>query len=90
MKTFKLLVYTKGLDGSLTDKIDQYCRVQPNITALIACVGSWGYEINVEVQHPEELSLIIQQLYELFGNSIHTIKTLTKFSYPKARFFVDL
>jgi DNA-binding Lrp family transcriptional regulator len=90
IKTFKLLVYTKGLDGSLTDKIDQYCRLQPNITALIACVGSWGYEINVEVQHSEELSLIIQQLYEFFGNSIHTIKTLTKFSYPKARFFVDL
>ena len=31
----------------------------------------------------------IQQIYEHFGNSIHTIKVLTKFSYPKVRFFVE-
>jgi len=89
METFKLLVYTKGLDGSLTEKIHQYCRLQPNITALIECLGLWGYEINVEVKRSEELSQIIQQMYELFGNSILTIKTLTKFRYPKAQFFVE-
>ncbi len=89
METFKLLVYTKGLDGLLTEKIHQYCRLQPNITALIECLGLWGYEINVEVSRPEDLSRIIQQMYELFGSSIHTIKTLTKFRYPKAQFFVE-
>jgi len=89
MESFKLLVYTKGLDSALTLRIDEYCRAQPNVTTLIDCIGSWGYEINVEVRRPEELSRIIQQLYEYFGNSIHTIKTLTKFAYPKVRFFVE-
>ena len=89
MESFKLLVYTKGLDSTLTGKLADFCRTQPNITTLIDCIGSWGYEINAEVRRPEELSRIIQQIYEHFGNSIHTIKTLTKFSYPKVRFFVE-
>lgn len=89
MESFKLLVYTKGLDSALTGKLDAYCRATPNITTLIDCLGSWGYEINAEVRKPEELSRIIQQIYEHFGGSIHTIKVLTKFSYPKVRFFVE-
>lgn len=89
MESFKLLVYTKGLDSALTERIAKYCSVQPNVTTLIDCLGSWGYEINVEVKRPEELSRIVQQLYEYFGSSIHTIKTLTKFSYPKVRFFPE-
>lgn len=89
MESFKLLVYTKGLDSLLTQRLDEYCRLHPNVTTLIDCLGSWGYEINVEVRRPEELSRIVQQIYEYFGNSIHTIKTLTKFSYPKVRFFVE-
>jgi DNA-binding Lrp family transcriptional regulator len=90
METFKLLVYTKGLDRDLTERLYHFCAKQPNVTTLIDCLGSWGYEINVEVQQPRQLSLIVQQLYEQFGNSIHTIRTLTKFGYWKFRFFPEM
>lgn len=89
MESFKLLVYTKGLDSALTGKLDLYCRTNPNVTTLIDCLGSWGYEVNVEVRRPDQLSHTIQQIYEQFGTSIHTIKVLTKFAYPKVRFFVE-
>jgi DNA-binding Lrp family transcriptional regulator len=89
MECFKLIVYTKGLDRDLTARLSQFCRAHPNITTLIDCLGSWGYEIGVEAPRPDQLSRIIQQLYEHFGGSIHTIKTLTKFGYPKVRFFID-
>jgi DNA-binding Lrp family transcriptional regulator len=89
MESFKLLVYTKGLDSELTGRLHAFCASHRNITVLIDCLGSWGYEINVEVERPEEVSRIIQELYENFGSSIHTIKTLTKFRYPKVRFFVE-
>lgn len=89
MQSFKLLVYTKNLDSALTAKMSEFCHLHPNITTLIDCLGSWGYEISVEVHRPEEVSRLVQQMYEQFGNAIQTIKTLTKFSYPKVRFFVE-
>jgi DNA-binding Lrp family transcriptional regulator len=89
MHSFKLLVYTGTLDVALTAKITGFCNTNPHITTLIACLGTWGYEINVEVHNPEEISQIVQQMYQLFGNSIQTIRTLTKFRYPKVRFFPD-
>lgn len=89
MESFKLLVYTKGLDAELSSHMHQFCARHKNITTLIDCLGSWGYEVNVEVSRPEEVTRIIQELYQYFGASIHTIKTLTKFRYPKVRFFVE-
>jgi DNA-binding Lrp family transcriptional regulator len=86
---FKLLVYTKGLDSELTAKLYQFCVRQQYVTTLIDCLGSWGYEINVEVSRPKDLSVIVQKLYEEFGASIHTVKTLTRFGYLKSRFFPE-
>ena len=89
MESFKLLVYTKGLDAELSTRMFNFCSRHKNVTTLIDCLGSWGYEVNVEVVRPEEVTRIIQDMYEHLGDSIHTIKTLTKFRYPKVRFFVE-
>jgi Lrp/AsnC family transcriptional regulator len=89
MESFKLLVYTKGLDAELSTRMHDFCARHRNITTLIDCFGSWGYEVNVEVERAEEVTRIIQEMYQELGGSIHTIKTLTKFRYPKVRFFVE-
>jgi DNA-binding Lrp family transcriptional regulator len=89
MESFKLLVYTKGLDAELSSRMFNFCARHKNVTTLIDCIGTWGYEVNVEVVRAEEVTRIIQDMYEHLGSSIHTIKTLTKFRYPKVRFFVE-
>ena len=89
MTSYKLLLYTKGLDTELTRRIDSFCRANPYVTSLIESLGSWGYEIDIDVYRPEELSQVVQQAHEAFGASIQTIKTLTRFSYKKMRFFIE-
>jgi DNA-binding Lrp family transcriptional regulator len=88
-QSFKLLVYTKGLDPQLTGQMHKFCAQHRDITYLIECLGSWGYEIGVEVSRGEEVTAVMQELYEFFGNSINTIKMLTKFRYPKVRWFPE-
>lgn len=87
MQAFKLLVFTKGLNMELTGELFKFCSQHRNITYLIDCIGTWGYEIGVEVERPEEVTNIIQEIYEAFTGSINTIKVLTKFRYPKVRWF---
>lgn len=86
-QSYKLLVYTKGLDPQLTSQMHKFCAQHEDISYLIECFGSWGFEIGVEVARADQVSVVMQELYEHLGSSINTIKLLTKFRYPKVRWF---
>lgn len=88
-QSFKLLVYTKGLDPQVGIELHKFCAQHSDVTYLIECFGSWGFEVGLEVLKAEDVSTVMQELYEQFGAAINTIKLLSKFRYPKVRFFPD-
>ena len=88
-QSYKLLVYTKGLDPTFTSLLHGFCSYHPNITYLVDLLGAWGYEIGCEVRGAEEVTAIIQQIYDGFGHLINSVKVLTKFAYPKNRWFPE-
>jgi DNA-binding Lrp family transcriptional regulator len=89
-ESYKLLVYTKGLDSSFSAEMHKFCLAQPDVVSLIDCLGVWGYEIGVEVTHGQQVNKITQDLYDAFPNLITTVRPLTKFRYPKVRFFPEI
>ncbi len=89
-QSYKLLVYTKGIDEAISRKMHLFCSAHPDIVYLFECFGVWGFEVGVEVSKAEEVSSVMQELYEFFGPSINTIKLLTKFRYPKVRWFPEI
>lgn len=88
-QSYKLLVYTKGIDPDLSKKMHAFCSQHPDIVYLFECFGVWGFEVGVEVPAQEDVSVIMQELYEYFGTAITNIKLLTKFRYPKVRWFPE-
>jgi DNA-binding Lrp family transcriptional regulator len=86
-ESFKLLVYTKGLNLNFTEALHKFCLQRNEVVHLIDLLGVWGYEIGVEVNSGQQVTHIIQDLYEAFPGLINTIRPLTKFRYPKFRFF---
>lgn len=88
-QSYKLLIYTKGIDLDLSARMHKFCAQHPDIVYLFECFGVWGFEVGVEVQKAEEVSGIMQEIFEYFGSSINNIKLLTKFRYPKVRWFPD-
>jgi DNA-binding Lrp family transcriptional regulator len=88
MHIFKLIVYARGIDPELNLQLHKFCLSNPYCTLLFECFGSWDYEINVEVESPEIVVGIVQELYDTCGQRINTIKVLSKFrnlkdvSYP--------
>ena len=88
-QSYKLLIYTKGIDAEMSARMFKFCAQHPDVVYLFECFGVWGFEVGVEVQKAEEVSSIMQEIYEHFGSTINTIKLLTKFKYPKVRWFPD-
>jgi len=87
MQAFKLLLYVKGLNTGLSKALHEFSEKHPNITYLIECLGTWDFEIGAEVSSTEEVTLIIQELYDHFGSSLNTIKLLSRFKDIKYRWY---
>lgn len=89
-QSYKLVISTKAIDPDLSKKMDAFCSQHPDIVYLFECFGVRGFEIGVEVPAQEDVSMIMQELYEYFGAAVANIKLLTKFRYPKVRWFPEL
>lgn len=79
MGSYTLLVYSKGLNKDFHDQLITFASQHPSIIALYACLGSWDYELNLEVSNNQEVVNISRQLTEQFPENISTIKVLSKF-----------
>ena len=88
-QSYKLLIYTKGIDPDISTRMHAFCAQHRDIVYLFECFGVWSFEIGVEVPAQEEVSTIMQELYDTFGSAISNIKMLTKFRYPKVRWFPE-
>jgi len=87
MHTFKLLLFAKGFSTKQHQKFFNFCRNHPNITTLIRCVGSWDYEIGVEVVSPSEIVLVSNSLHSEFGENLAAIEELPQFNEHKVNCF---
>lgn len=76
---FKILIFSKGFHPSLTESLEDFGKKHPNIISFIQCFGSWDFEFGAEVEHPQDIVAITQEIYEQFGSQITQVKTLSQF-----------
>jgi DNA-binding Lrp family transcriptional regulator len=88
-QSFKLLIYTRGIDPDLSKRMFAFCSRHTDVVYLFECFGAWAFEVGIEVRKAEEVSGVMQEIYEEFGGAVTNIKLLTKFKYPKVRWFPD-
>ena len=90
MRQFNLLVFAKGLSLPLTKALHQFCKQHNNVTYLIECMGSWDYVIGVEIEQTEEVTRVVQDLYDQLSEYISHIKLLAKFKDVKSGWFKNI
>lgn len=73
---YKILVYTRGVHPELTLKLQNFASKHPHVVNFIECLGSWDYELGVEVLKASDLNLVTYQLYDTFGDFLLTLKIL--------------
>ncbi len=86
-QSFKLLIYSKGVDSQVSLALQKFCDRNPFVTYLIECLGNWDYEIGIEVAQTEQVTGIMQEIYEEFGSAVSNVKLLAKFKDIKFRWF---
>jgi Lrp/AsnC family transcriptional regulator, leucine-responsive regulatory protein len=81
---FVLMIYAQNPSSELTDKLYRFSAAHPHVTSFTHCIGSWDYELRVEVKNSRSVAEITQEIHERFGQQIGNVKVLTFFESLKA------
>jgi DNA-binding Lrp family transcriptional regulator len=84
---FRLLVSFKGLSQNLRDEVFEFCKIHPNVSSLISCVGNWDYEVKVEAIDEGQVDIFISQFYRKFSDYLVGTKTFSLFKPKKISYY---
>jgi DNA-binding Lrp family transcriptional regulator len=83
VQSFLFLVGVKGMNAKLREELSAFAAGHPNVVVFINTIGSWDFELAVEVETARQSVQISDALHERFGSAIRFLKVLPSFGYPK-------
>jgi Lrp/AsnC family transcriptional regulator, leucine-responsive regulatory protein len=86
MQEHVLLIHASGLSPQLEQALRRYAEEHPAVTYMYECLGSWDFELNVEVTSGQEVAAISRDITERFQKQINTVKALAKYRDLKLSF----
>lgn len=86
MEVATLLVFSKGLSRKSRDAVRKFADACKNVTFTYECLGSWDFELNVDVSEGREISTISSNLSTALGNQVNSVKVLSKYRDLKYSF----
>lgn len=89
MMNFKLLVAARGVQPSLSVTLYRFAAEAKSITMFIHCLGSWDYELVVEVREHAEVIAVVEELTHRFSEEIYDIKVLSVFGQTTSNGFLQ-
>ena len=78
-QVFRLLIFARGAQKGLQDKLRKFCAVHPNIVNLSYCIGVWDYEATVEVAESKDIALVIEDLFSELGSFLTDVEVVPVF-----------
>jgi DNA-binding Lrp family transcriptional regulator len=76
MQSFKLLINARSLNEKFTKELFDFAAAHPNITTFIRTVGSWDFELGVEIASASGVSSISASLRHHFPQAIHSLEII--------------
>ena len=83
MQQFRLLAYARGVSAELREHLYAFASSHRAITYYIECLGSWDFELGVEVERAEQTTAVVEQIYRNFGPELAALKILPLFQHYK-------
>jgi len=83
IQEYKLLINSRGMNLELTKNLHSFVKSELRALRLVECMGAWDYEIDVEVEVAEDVTEIVDNIYQKYGKEINSIKLLQVFQTLK-------
>ncbi len=80
---YKILIDLKNFTEEAEKRLLQFCKSQPNIFYACKTLTPWKFEIDMEVQNPEQYRGILKEIKNLFGEIIKETTPLHAFEICK-------
>lgn len=79
IQPYKILVHVKGLRAKVADTLHSFCLSAPQVTTIISNLGSWDYEVGIEVEENAMAVQFLDQLHKILGASLGHAELVTHF-----------
>jgi Lrp/AsnC family transcriptional regulator, leucine-responsive regulatory protein len=80
LQTHRLLIALRGLCPAFAKDFFNHCATNIHVVQIAECIGSWNFEITVEVQEQCNLDSLLKDLHEHFAGRIRAVRSLAELS----------
>ncbi|MBN1156247.1 Lrp/AsnC family transcriptional regulator, partial [Candidatus Woesearchaeota archaeon] len=84
---YKVLVTLHNFDEQKEKELHSYCLQNPNIVYIVKSLGSWQFEMDVEVRDIEEFRKLMRDFLKQFSNIVSDYTPLNIYDEHKYLFF---
>lgn len=82
-QTLKVLVYCRRINKEIIERLYTYAKNHPNIVYFIECLGSWDFEIGLDLRTDESVGNVVGEIHREFHSVITTTKVVPMFRVLK-------
>lgn len=83
---YKVLIGLKNISGKRERSLIEYFRINPNIVYTVKSLGPWEFEIDLEVENPEQFREIMMDIKTQFKDIIKDYSALHIYQIHKYNF----
>lgn len=82
-QTLKLLIFCRGVSAQQAAELRRYAAEHRNIVYCIECLGSWDFELGLDVRTDGGVADIVAGIHDTFSQFIQLIKVVPMFRVLK-------
>ncbi len=82
-RMYYLQIYTRGFDNEMAKRLEEFALDHPLIIFCHNGLGAWDFQLHAEVSKGEDLSRLVELLYEHFHQEIITIRVFSRLKVLK-------
>lgn len=84
---YKILLYLNNIDSKTVEQLRTHVRLDNRSLAIIRSLSEYDYELDYELEGPEQLKEVTMELTNTFSNIIRDYSVLRITAMPKYTFF---